>query len=216
MPKTSGDQRPGGPKAAQQGHTLPATLYAAIEEEIDRHPAGVSEYGLIKALRARGFFTFLPAPPAPPQQLFRAHFLLFHALYVLRNSLRASRQAELSIEALCIRRLPWSSGDRALGQRDALAAYYLDWANLEGTTEDDVDALIASFWKRFAGLDNRQAALAELGLEDPVNDEAIKQAWRRLAMEHHPDRGGDKERLQAINAAVDRLLSGRQDSFTDN
>jgi DnaJ-domain-containing protein 1 len=199
--------QPDRPKSSAQ---LPYTLYAAIEEEISRNAAGISEYALIRALRARGFFTFLPAPPAAPHQLFRAHFLLFHALYVLRDKLRAARRGELTIAALCIRLDAWQPGDSVLAAHDPLAAYYLDWANLEGTTQEDVNELIASFWKRFSSLDNRSAALAELGLEDPVSDEVIKRAWRRLAMEHHPDRGGDKQRLQAINSAVDHLLSGRR------
>ena len=188
---------------------LPDLFYAAIEQELDQHPAGISEYQLISALRARGFFEFLPAPPAEPHQLFRAHFLLFHALYVLKGRLLSSRRADLTIGALCIRRMPWHSGAGAMTPSDPLQRYYLDWKNLDGTTEDDVYELISSFWKRMEGIDNRKAALATLGLEDPVTDDAIKTSWRRLAMEHHPDRGGDKERLQEINAAVDQLLHYR-------
>ncbi len=185
---------------------LPAVLYTAIEQEIDAHPDGIREYDLLQALKARGFFAFLPPPPAGPHHLFRAHFLLFHALYELRDRLLASQQGLLQIEALCIRRLPWSAGEQSLANADPLRAWYLDWENLEGTTEADVCDLIASFWKQLGRFDQRDDALAELGLEDPVDDATIKLAWRRLAMEHHPDRGGDSERLQAINAAVDRLI----------
>jgi hypothetical protein len=185
---------------------LPDLFYAAVEQEIDLHPAGISEYALITALRARGFFDFLPAPPAAPHLLFRAHFLLFHALYVLKGRLLSSRRGDLTIEALCIRRTAWLTGASALTRSDPLQRYYLDWTNLDGTTEHDVCELIASFWKRLGASDNREAALATLGLEDPVTDETIKMTWRRLAMEYHPDRGGDKARLQAINAAVDQLL----------
>ena len=188
---------------------LPDIFYTAIEQEIDRHPAGITEYDLIRALRARGFFAFLPPPPAPPHQLFRAHFLLFHALYVLRGRLLSSRQGDLAIAALCIRRLPSQPGDTTLAPCDPLASFYLDWANLDVTTEKDVSELIDSFWRRLGSMDTRAAALGELGLEDPVSDATIKLTWRRLAMEHHPDRGGDNERLQAINAAVDHLLTCR-------
>lgn len=188
---------------------LPDGLYAAIEQELDRRPQGMKEHELLDALRSKGFFAFLPPPPAPPLELFRAHFLLFHALYVLRDRLRTAQHAELVIEALCIRRLPWQPGEASLTQADPLAAYYLDLSNLDNTTQAEVDELIASFWQAFAGVDGRAAALAELGLEDPVDDDTIKRAWRRLAMTHHPDRGGDKARLQAINAAVERLLETR-------
>ena len=67
--------------------------------------------------------------------------------------------------------------------------------------------MIASFWRRLGRFDKREEALAELGLQDPVDDQTIKMTWRRLAMEYHPDRGGDNERLQAINAAVDCLIN---------
>ena len=185
---------------------LPDVFYAAIEQEIEAHPDGISEHDLIKALKARGFFEFLPPPPAGPHQLFRAHFLLFHALYELKDRLSSMRLGLLQIEALCIRRLPWSVGDDALAVPDLLRAFYLNWSNLDGTTEDDICTMIASFWNQLGRFDKRDEALAELGLQDPVDDGAIKLAWRRLAMEHHPDRGGDKDRLQAINAAVDCLI----------
>lgn len=185
---------------------LPDLFYAAVEQELDAHPDGIREHELIRLLRARGFFDFLPAPPAPPGELFRAHFLLFHALYTLGDRLSSTRQARLEIGVLCIRRLPWSSGDHALTAPDILRAYYLDWSNLDDTTDADVSNLIASFWQRLDRFDRRADALAELGLEDPVDEQTIKQTWRRLAMAHHPDRGGDTERLQAINAAVSCLI----------
>lgn len=185
---------------------LPDVFYAAVEQEIEAHPAGLSEYELIVALKARGFFEFLPPPPAAPHELFRAHFLLFHALYELKDRLSAAQTGALQIEALCIRRLPWSAGNDALAVPDLLRAYYLDWSNLDGTSEDDICTMIASFWNQLGKFGKREEALAELGLQDPVDDVAIKLAWRRLAMEHHPDRGGDKDRLQAINAAVDCLI----------
>ncbi|HFD79489.1 MAG TPA: molecular chaperone DnaJ [Gammaproteobacteria bacterium] len=186
--------------------SLPPSLFSAIERELDAHPDGLGEYQLLGALRAEGFFDFLPPPPATAAELFRAHFILFHALYRLAERLMSMGAAQLQIEPLCIRRLPWSPGEAALATGDPLRAYYLDWSNLESTSAADVDRLIASFWKRFAGLEGREGALAELGLQDPVDDATIKATWRRLAMEHHPDRGGDGVRLQAINAALDTLL----------
>ncbi|VAW74297.1 hypothetical protein MNBD_GAMMA15-2594, partial [hydrothermal vent metagenome] len=166
---------------------LPDVFYAAVEQELGGHPDGVREYELIGALKARGFFEFLPAPPAEPLHLFHAHFLLFHALYTLGDSLALSKQGLLEIGPLCIRRLPWFAGDTSLTTPDPLRAFYLDWANLDDTTEDDVCHLIASFWNQLGKFEHRDEALAELGLEDPVDDATIKLAWRRLAMEHHPD-----------------------------
>jgi DnaJ-domain-containing protein 1 len=185
---------------------LPDIFFTAIEQELDAHPAGMREHNLIGALKARGFFEFLPPPPAEPLHLFRAHFLLFHALYTLRDRLASSKQGLLEIGPLNIRCRRWSAGEVSLTMPDPLRRYYLDWTNLDGTTEDDVCKLIASFWTQLGKFDNRGEALAELGLEDPVDDETIKLAWRRLAMEHHPDRGGDTDRLKTINAAIDCLM----------
>jgi len=188
------------------GSRLPGIFYSTIEQELGAHPDGMREHDLLRLLNAQGFFAFLPAPPASPHLLFRAHFLLFHALYELRDRLSATQQGVLQIETLCIRRLPWTPGTAALVTPDPLRDYYLDWANLDDSSEDAVCELIASFWNRLGKFEGRGEALAELGLEDPVDDTTIKSAWRRLAMEHHPDRGGDKARLQIINSAVDCLI----------
>jgi hypothetical protein len=178
----------------------------AITAILQHHPAGVSEYELMGLLREAGFLSFLGPPPADPQALFCAHFLLFHALYRLGDRASAARRARLEIGPLSIRWLPYGGGERGLGRPDTLRDYYLDLSNLEATTAQDVEALITSFWRRLGSRDRRAGALAELGLADPVDDATIKRAYRRLAMQYHPDRGGDTARLQAINAAVALLL----------
>ena len=41
----------------------------------------------------------------------------------------------------------------------------------------------------------------------PTNDIAIiKNSYRKLAMKHHPDRGGDEEKMKAVNVAGQTLL----------
>lgn len=44
-----------------------------------------------------------------------------------------------------------------------------------------------------------------LGVSANATAEEIKDAWRKLAMEHHPDRGGNEERFKAAKAAYERL-----------
>ncbi len=185
---------------------LSAAFYLALEEALRCHPQGIAEFDLLRLLRQQGFFAFLPPPPAAPAVLFRAHFLLFHALYRFHDHLIDTQRGQLRIGALCIRRLPWDAGCSALTRSDPLREYYLDWNNLDATDAQAVADLLAGFWRRFSKIDGRAGALAELGLVDPVDDATIKLAWRRLAMEHHPDRGGDTHNLQTINAAVDYLL----------
>jgi curved DNA-binding protein CbpA len=48
--------------------------------------------------------------------------------------------------------------------------------------------------------------MATLELTEPFDAASVRTQYRRLAMRHHPDRGGDAERLQAINRAFRILL----------
>jgi curved DNA-binding protein CbpA len=45
-----------------------------------------------------------------------------------------------------------------------------------------------------------------LGVPQNSTREQVKQAYRELASEHHPDRGGDPQRMAEINAAHDEAL----------
>ncbi len=195
-----------GPGTYDRDRETREEFLQAVAAILQAHPAGLSEYELMGLLREAGFFAFLGPAPADPKALFCAHFLLFHALYRLADRASAARSARLEIGPLCIRWLPHSEGEGALGRPDTLRDYYLDLTNLQATTAQDVEALIASFWRRLGRRERRVGALAELGLADPVDDATIRRAYRRLAMQHHPDRGGDTARLQAINAAVAALL----------
>lgn len=46
-----------------------------------------------------------------------------------------------------------------------------------------------------------------LGVSESATAEEIKAAWRRLVMEHHPDKGGDKEKFEKIMAAYSILAA---------
>jgi hypothetical protein len=39
--------------------------------------------------------------------------------------------------------------------------------------------------------------------------EEVQKAWKKLAMQHHPDRGGDQEKMKEVNVAKD-ILEGKQ------
>ena len=176
-------------------------------ELLGRHPNGVSEYELFNQLSALNFPDYQESARRPALGLFRAHFALFHALYRLRDRLWDERRAHLDIHTLCIQLGPYSAQYSNLpSRRDPLRDYYLDARHLQETTAGDVEQLLGKFWRRFGPRDQRAQALGVLGLSDPVDDATIKQTWRRLAMQHHPDRGGSEQRLQEINAALTALL----------
>jgi curved DNA-binding protein len=44
-----------------------------------------------------------------------------------------------------------------------------------------------------------------LGVSDKATTDEIKRAYRKLASQHHPDKGGDKNKFQEIQAAYDTL-----------
>ena len=46
----------------------------------------------------------------------------------------------------------------------------------------------------------------------PETLEDLKSMYRKLAMEHHPDRGGNSETMKAINTEYDELFSELKDT----
>lgn len=183
----------------------PNPLIIELRRLLTENPTGSSEYRLIRQLIECGQ---LPADyAATPLVLFRTHFQLMNALYQLQEEWLAEglclhiSSLEVRLEE-CVAKKAGSSALNFSGLRD----FYLDWQHYESATDDSIDSLLANFWKRFAargvGESEQREALAVLGLSDPVDFATIKQRYRRLAMTHHPDRGGDAESLQRINSAM--------------
>ena len=55
-----------------------------------------------------------------------------------------------------------------------------------------------------------------LGVDRSASAEDIKRAYRRLASQHHPDKGGDKARFQEIQEAYDALSNPERKAAHDN
>jgi len=184
---------------------LNTALAEALLAILRAHADGLSEHDLIRKL-ARDDPAFGPDAYTDELSLFQCHFILFHHLYRLRDDLWKNGEGDLAIHCLKIELHPRPDGSGRLpAAHDPLQDYYLDLANLESTGKQEVLEMLDTFWLRFARLDRRAEALAALGLADPVDDPEIKRRYRELAMEHHPDRGGEMEKLQAINAAMGLL-----------
>jgi hypothetical protein len=180
-----------------------------IFDHLETQAPGVSEYDLIQYLRDQNCFSLHPDELLSSDSLimFQTHFIVFHALYRLRDRVRKLESNELDLNPVCIRLLSFTRGDAALAEFDALYDYYMDINNLAETRSEDVDEMLERFWLRLDNSERRAEALKELELEDPVSNDIIREQYRRLAMKHHPDRGGETEKLQRINTAVSILLN---------
>jgi curved DNA-binding protein len=55
-----------------------------------------------------------------------------------------------------------------------------------------------------------------LGVARNATDDEIKKAFRKLAMKHHPDRGGDEKKFKEINEAYDTLGDATKRQHYDN
>lgn len=168
---------------------------------------GCSEYQLIQQLRQQQAPQLENLASDPQLALFQTHFLIFNALYRLRERLWQARSAHLQISPLCCQLLPYRAGSAELAEHDPLRDYYLDLQQLHGTSACDVEQLLASFWTRLQSGDEQRAALElfELSAQPTLDLARIKHRYRQLVSQHHPDRGGSTSRLQSINLAFEIL-----------
>ena len=181
-----------------------AALEARLLDLLAAHPAGLSEHELLKKLRASDPL-FAGFSAREPLKLFRGHYLLFHALYRLRDRLADERRGRLRVDpqgiVLEFEAMPCGGTALAPSEPD-FAPCYADLARLATMTITEIAELLRYFHAARRRDERRRAALAVLDLRDPIDAAAIKRRYRRLAMRHHPDRGGDGQRLGEINAAL--------------
>lgn len=186
-------------------------LFADLHKLLKTYPEGIGEHFMLKELAKIGTINLEKDTFSNPTKLFRTHFFLYNALYQLRDKLWREARGHLEISVTRIKLLPYNPGKSGLAEHDPMRDYYLDLDMLEKTTKEDIDAALKSFWKRLneetilscGGL--QEKALETLGLKQGCRADDIKIAYRRLAMRHHPDRGGKIENLQKINEAMEVL-----------
>jgi hypothetical protein len=167
---------------------------------------GLSEYELIQAIKEDIFVEDVADLFRDTHKLFTVHFIIFHNLYRLRQELSETRTGHLQISPLNICIIPYTENDgRQLADPDPLCDYYLDVANLHDTTQQDVDDLLKSFWQYFMNSGDKQSAMDILEIDEPFDNHSLTQQYRKMVMRHHPDRGGDKTKLQEINNALQVL-----------
>ena len=73
------------------------------------------------------------------------------------------------------------------------------------TDRAEVEALLNRFWRAYDGEGHKAEALALFELNEGVSQEALRRRWRELALQHHPDRGGNAETFIRIRWAWEVL-----------
>ncbi|EAT13721.1 DnaJ domain-containing protein [Bermanella marisrubri] len=186
-----------------------------ISQELEQYlqkNSPCKEYEIIMYLCSQGRFP--RSCLQEPLGLFRSHFLVFNALY--RLQIHHAEKYEIDISPLHIELKPRGSlknGEsfNAVKSHDPLRLFYLDIDRLNQTDEVEVCRLLDEFWikyKHYQQNDDASWAFEVLELDpkkDEIDRKTIKQQYRRLAMKHHPDRGGDGVMLRKINEAVECL-----------
>ena len=185
-------------------------LLAPIARLLHLHPQGLSEYALMQQLEFDGLALDAEPDVSAELLLFRKHFLIMNALYSLQPVLYEEGY-DLSISALHIHLHPLDmpvapSAARTLAKPEPLREYYLDWGEFEKSSSAYVGKLLNSFWRRYFGDERIDAAWAMLELEPGASPQAIRNAYRRLAARHHPDRGGEAEQFRRVREAYELLM----------
>lgn len=189
----------------------PKDITAILISILESHPQGIREYELIHLLKDEPYHVFSESLALSDSLvMFQTHFYLFNQLYQLRDQLREEQSADLLISASCICLQPYLSGEAALDKPDKLREYYLDWQQGSRTAKQEVDSLIDQFWRQFSGLSldkaDRENALTVLELPSEASTKQIKQQYRRLMHQHHPDKGGDTRTCQRLTDAYLKLV----------
>lgn len=184
-------------------------FYGRLYALLAAYPDGLAEHELLELLRREEIPFFVEHDRHDPLEIFQRHFLLFHLLYGLRDTLREEERGDIAIHCLKIVLLPPPS--TAAGSLptvdESLRQYYLDLDQLKDLARSDVEAMLDRFWQMYSCFENRDAALAVFGLDGDADRQEIKQRYRQLVRRHHPDRGGDPERFRQVQEAAEQLLA---------
>lgn len=62
---------------------------------------------------------------------------------------------------------------------------------------------------------NNMDYYSTLGLKRGASDDEIKKAYRKLAMKHHPDRGGDEKKFKEVSTAYEALTNPEKKRIID-
>ncbi len=183
---------------------------AAFFMELQLNPArpSMQEYELLSQMRAEGFLALCEADNYWVA-LFRKHFLMRHCLYRV-NATWAGQGQRLLLGPVSIELVVAAETNREnLPSEDltyqALADYYGDLNHWLAATEETCRTFVDDFFKRFAAFNEAESHLTCLGLPKDAVWGVVQQRYRRLAQQHHPDKGGDAELFLTFTRAFEAL-----------
>lgn len=208
-----------------EAHELQAELLVDIlSTQKSQFINGITEYALIELLKKPPYQLFDEDALRDPLMLFKMHFILFHALYQLRQYWIEQNEGVLEIHALGIKLNPLNErhltqsndglGVTTMENPDPLAAYYLNWENFEEADRDTVDNLLNAFWGKMLKGDTvtytqgdieKAHALLGLSLNEPITLLQLKRVYKRSLQSAHPDKGGTQQDAQAVIHAYQTL-----------
>ncbi|WP_235423488.1 DNA-J related domain-containing protein [Pseudoalteromonas luteoviolacea] len=152
----------------------------------------------------------------PHKELFKKNFLIMNALYQLQNELHEyGHHLHVSNMDIYLHQAAVDTPNSNAPQVESSAAlrhYYLDWSNYE-TSEEDIEALLTSFWQKYLlttpslGSEARAQLQKKWQLPTQYSATELQKRWRQLAIENHPDKGGDAAIFKQIKQEYEQLKS---------
>jgi hypothetical protein len=152
---------------------------------------------------------------SPDKDLFKRNFLIMNALYQLQTELYPEQW--LQVEAMNIQLFSvakTAGSTQVIDTTHPLREYYVEWTNYQ-VEEDEVKRLLNDFWsnyRRYLGGSSaissmdRIQALKLFGLSESATAKEIRKQWRKLAMQHHPDReSGNADKFRTMCEAWNLL-----------
>ena len=181
---------------------------AAIIQRQSSEAGAIEEASLLRQL---GLKLQTEAPVSADMALFQQHFVLYHLLYRLQQEWLAQQQGYLHIPLARIQLQPHQ--DSSLSEDDCSRRdYYLNWQHFYAMTEQMLDEQLSAFWQQVAGRSqpgtrlSYSQAIAILGLPERFSIHELKRAYRSLALQQHPDRGGSEREFILLTEAYQLLL----------
>lgn len=185
-------------------------MLVAVEHELRTSLQGTDELNLIKKLQRPPWGLIGQLDFHDTGQLYPVHFLLFHVLYRLQDTLvKGGEKLHISPLRIAIERQDVVAGSGVPGARDNLRDFYLDLSQYE-MPKETIDRMMNNFWSGYRHSGPARPEILEaagtLGFEAiPESFQTVKQAFRRAVMQAHPDRGGDTETIQTLNQAFSTM-----------